>query len=457
MSSMKKIDHSSSVDGAGGQRGRAQPVRAVHGAGSACPSCSANCHAIVGDRPSGARPALERRAQARGASCACCGARAWNSSPASSAFSIFKLEQWRQKADAALDGALKEREAETASAELAFGHAAHWRAAAWRSSCCAPASSARPFGSAEVALMARGRLPRRRPALRHPARLPDLGRAALQLLRRPGAGAGERCPGLPADAPWTETLRLGRGPARRHQAGPGRPRPGPARDTARSGRACACGTASASPQAAPAPDAPSSALLSPHRARRRTRTAMSGRSSPPRRTSCGRSTPPQVTTVQHGKVWIFGVAERWNAEFLGWRVTKRGTPLRGHPGARHGRPPAVRPSLRRRRPRPRAPPRPRQQLHGRALPEAGQVLGISPSYAFVGGARNERRHSRGCFRTLKEQAIHGRVFQTIDEVRHAIRDFAVRYNAEWLIEKNGYLSPLDARAARLDTNLRRAA
>ena len=32
---------------------------------------------------------------------------------------IFKLEQWRQKADAALDGALKEREAEAASAELA--------------------------------------------------------------------------------------------------------------------------------------------------------------------------------------------------------------------------------------------------------------------------------------------------------------------------------------------------
>ena len=31
------------------------------------------------------------------------------------------------------------------------------------------------------------------------------------------------------------------------------------------------------------------------------------------------------------------------------------------------------------------------------------------------------------------------------------------YNAERLIEKNGYLSPLDARAAHLDTNLRRAA
>ena len=31
---------------------------------------------------------------------------------------IFKLGQWRQKVDAALDGALKEREVETASTEL---------------------------------------------------------------------------------------------------------------------------------------------------------------------------------------------------------------------------------------------------------------------------------------------------------------------------------------------------
>src|SRR5687767_15312929 len=32
---------------------------------------------------------------------------------------MFKLEQWRQKAEAALDGALKEREADTAGTELA--------------------------------------------------------------------------------------------------------------------------------------------------------------------------------------------------------------------------------------------------------------------------------------------------------------------------------------------------
>jgi len=42
-------------------------------------------------------------------------------------------------------------------------------------------------------------------------------------------------------------------------------------------------------------------------------------------------------------------------------------------------------------------------------------------------------------------------------VRYAVRAFAARYNAERLIEKNGYRSPLDARAVGLDTCIRRAA
>jgi transposase len=35
---------------------------------------------------------------------------------------VYKLERWRAKAEAALEGALKERETETASAELAAAH-----------------------------------------------------------------------------------------------------------------------------------------------------------------------------------------------------------------------------------------------------------------------------------------------------------------------------------------------
>ena len=53
--------------------------------------------------------------------------------------------------------------------------------------------------------------------------------------------------------------------------------------------------------------------------------------------------------------------------------------------------------------------------------------------------------------------MHGRIFRTIDEVREAVRAFVARYNAEWLIEKNGHRSPLDARAAWLEQTLRRAA
>lgn len=82
--------------------------------------------------------------------------------------------------------------------------------------------------------------------------------------------------------------------------------------------------------------------------------------------------------------------------------------------------------------------------------------GISPSYAFVGEPEPNGVIER-LFRALKEQTIHGRIFQTIDEVRDAVRDFAIRYNTEWLIEKNSYLSPLDARAACLDATFLRAA
>jgi putative transposase len=82
--------------------------------------------------------------------------------------------------------------------------------------------------------------------------------------------------------------------------------------------------------------------------------------------------------------------------------------------------------------------------------------GISPSYAFVAELETNGVIER-FFRTMKEQVIHGLIFQTIDELRQAIRNFTARYNAEWLFEKNRYLSPNDARAKWLDANLPRTA
>ena len=82
--------------------------------------------------------------------------------------------------------------------------------------------------------------------------------------------------------------------------------------------------------------------------------------------------------------------------------------------------------------------------------------GLAPSYAFVGEPETNGVIER-LFRTLKEQAVHGRVFQTIDEVREDVRAFVTRYNAEWLIEKNGHRSPADMRALWQKETFRRAA
>lgn len=45
----------------------------------------------------------------------------------------------------------------------------------------------------------------------------------------------------------------------------------------------------------------------------------------------------------------------------------------------------------------------------------------------------------------------------IEQVRDAVRKFVAHHSAECLIEKNGFRSQLDARAAQVDTNQRRAA
>ena len=72
--------------------------------------------------------------------------------------------------------------------------------------------------------------------------------------------------------------------------------------------------------------------------------------------------------------------------------------------------------------------------------------GLTPSYAFVGEPETNGVAER-FFRTLKEQIVHGRIFQTLDEVRAAVRGFIAQYNASWLLEKNGLRSPSEARAA----------
>ena len=198
------------------------------------------------------------------------------------------------------------------------------------------------------------------------------------------------------------------------------------------------------------------ALLSPHRARRRTDTAHDRHIVTAAPNLMWATDATQVTTVRDGKVWLFGVAEHWNAELLGWHVAKRGTRFEaiqavgmavhqqfGHLGAGAARGLALR------------------HDHGSnfladVFQKQIKFWGMAPSYAFVGEPETNGVIER-LFRTLKEQVVHGRIFQTIEEVRDAARAFVTRYNAEWLIEKNGQRSPNAMRAAGHEQTFRRAA
>jgi putative transposase len=198
------------------------------------------------------------------------------------------------------------------------------------------------------------------------------------------------------------------------------------------------------------------ALLSPHRARPRPEAAHDRHIVTEAPNVMWATDATQITTVQDGKVWLFGVAEHWNAEMLGWHVTKRGTRYEaiqalgmavrrqfGHLGAGAARGIALR------------------HDHGSnfmadVFQEQIRFWGMAPSYAFVGEPATNGVIER-LFRTLKEQVVHGRIFQTIDDVRDAVRTFVTRYNAEWLIEKNGHRSPDALRAAWIEQTLRHAA
>ena len=132
-------------------------------------------------------------------------------------------------------------------------------------------------------------------------------------------------------------------------------------------------------------------LLSPHRCRRRGGNPHDGEIITHAPNLMWGTDGVRVFTVDDGWGWIFTAVEHWNAECVGWHVCKRGTAAGAPPDAREQS--ALAPSL--------PPP----------------------------------------------QIIHGRIYRNIAELRDAVRDFVELYNAQWIVEKNGYLSPAQARQA----------
>ena len=77
-------------------------------------------------------------------------------------------------------------------------------------------------------------------------------------------------------------------------------------------------------------------------------------------------------------------------------------------------------------------------------------LGIESSPAFV-----RAPEGNGCaerfIRTLKENLLWVRTFETIEELRQALLVFQQTYNTTWLIERHGFITPADFRHKQLQT------
>ena len=53
-------------------------------------------------------------------------------------------------------------------------------------------------------------------------------------------------------------------------------------------------------------------------------------------------------------------------------------------------------------------------------------------------------------RTLKENLLWVRRFDTIEELRRALDEFRATYNRTWIIERHGYQTPAQVRAAQIN-------
>jgi putative transposase len=78
-----------------------------------------------------------------------------------------------------------------------------------------------------------------------------------------------------------------------------------------------------------------------------------------------------------------------------------------------------------------------------------RFLGLESSPAFV-----REPEGNGCaerfIRTLKENLLWVRRFETVEELRLALQRFGQTYNETWIIERHGYKTPAQVRAAQLD-------
>ena len=163
-------------------------------------------------------------------------------------------------------------------------------------------------------------------------------------------------------------------------------------------------------------------LLSPHRGRQGAAKTHDGRVITQAPNVMWGTDGVRGFTLDDGWGWIFAAVEHWNAECVGWHVCKVGSRfaaldpiaqglerLYGSLDADVARGLALRMD------------HGSQYLSDHFLKQI-RYWGIHPSFGFV-----EEPETNGVVerwnRTLKEQAIHGRIFQNLEAIRAAVADF----------------------------------
>ena len=85
------------------------------------------------------------------------------------------------------------------------------------------------------------------------------------------------------------------------------------------------------------------------------------------------------------------------------------------------------------------------QYMSHAFQQEIAFLGIESSPSFVRAPEGNGIAER-FIRTLKEQLLWVRSFNTVEELRQALLEFKVRFNRHWLLQRHGNATPAKARA-----------
>lgn len=185
-------------------------------------------------------------------------------------------------------------------------------------------------------------------------------------------------------------------------------------------------------------------LLSPHRVRQGTDKKHDGQIITPEPNLMWGTDGVRIFTLDDGWVWIFSAVEHWSAECVGSHVCKVGSRFAALEPIMQGL----------------------ERIYGSVAADIARGLslrmdhgsqylsdhfqnqikhwGITPSFGFI-----EEPETNGVAerfnRTLKEQAIYGRIFNNIEDLRVAVDKFVEEYNTIWRLEKLGYQTPTEAR------------